>query len=187
MIKSPRKGLDFSCHCSISSEKYKIKDLNSFTYDRHSFSLLFLLYFFLPFLTHSLRVLAQCVHNAKRESRVFFVHWPLLYCKWKNQFRAAFSLHVYILLLLPFPPYARVVSLSLRVENVCTHNARIYSLVRWMGKLNWKHILLGIWSITQLIMTFSLAACVFIRDFLFSRSFRYFFLTLSRSSNWAVI
>ena len=70
-------------------------------------------------------------------------------------------------------------SLLLRIENVYT---MLYASPEWMGKLNWKHILLGIWSITQLIMTFfSLSLpVVFIKDFLFSRSFRYFFFSLSR-------
>lgn len=149
----------------------EIKDLNSFTWrSRLSLSLSFISFSFPHSLIHSLNAFINA-----RESE-FFLFIDLFYIIW-NQFRAAF---LFTVARLPFP-LESLVSLSplsdskLCIEKQIVHTIRYLlsaalkarASERWMGKLNWKHILLGIWSITQLIMTFFFS--VFIRDFLFSR------------------
>lgn len=100
-----------------------------------------------------------------RENLSFFVHWPLLL--YMKSVSGCFSLHCCAF---AFPPWEFSISLSLSPQtdsNMCIEKQIVHTIryllsaalkarasERWMGKLNWKHILLGIWSITQLIMTF---------------------------------
>lgn len=135
----------FNCVCIY------VKDLNSFTKHDNLF------------LSHSPS--SRCNVCIKKKN-LSFVHWPLLQ---KSVFGLPF--------LCFFPPehWKKMKNKILYRERERgkkkQHNT---NQVEWMGKLNWKHILLGIWSITQLIMTFF--SSLFIRDFLFcyTRSFRYF-------------
>lgn len=184
-LKSPQ-GIWLFMPLLHYSEKYKIKDLNSFTYDRHivfsSFPLIFLSAF-----PHTLppRVLAQCVYNAKRESRVFlFIDLFYIVNEKKISFGLLF-LFTFILLLLPFPPsyLTHSLSRSMRVENVYTQCSTLAS-TRYSpmnGETELKTYFVGDLKHNAVNYDFfSLTACVFIRDFLFSRSFRYFFLSFSR-------
>lgn len=174
-------------YCAFNDFKWiEIKDLNSFTW-RSRLSL-----FLSPFPHSLIHSLAQCVHKCERIWVFLFI--DLFYYIW-NQFRAAF---LFTVARLPFP-LESLVSLSLSLSpqtdsNMCIEKQIVHTIryllsaalkarasERWMGKLNWKHILLGIWSITQLIMTFFSLFLLETSSFLAAPILPLLFLSLTHS------